>query len=411
MNFWENINIALRSIRSNLLRGILTMVIIAFGITALVGIFTAIDVTIYSLNDSFSGIGANSFTIQPKEGLGGSQKGRRSRRGEPITFKQAMEFKDRFEFNGKIATSFNCTQRAAIKYGEEETSPTVRVMGIDENYLAVKAYEIEEGRPFTKREAMNGSNRAILGYDLVKKLFDDKAERAINKSINVGNLPFRVVGVLKSKGTSMNQSEDNVVLIPLMDGKRYYGAQNKTYQLTVSVADPTKIDETMSATIGTFRNVRRLKAAEENDFEMFNSESLATALKENTSTLRGAFGAIGLITLLASAIGLMNIMLVSVTERTREIGITKALGATKKNIMIQFLTEAVVICQLGGLLGIIMGVGIGILVAVGMGGSFVMPWKWIFSAIVLCMVVGLGSGIYPAMKAASLDPIEALRHE
>jgi putative ABC transport system permease protein len=411
MYFLENINIALRSIRSNLLRGILTMVIIAFGIMALVGILTAIDVAIYSLNSSFSGLGANSFNIAPKDDLGGSRGGRRSKIGEPITFKQAMEFKDRADFQGKVSASFNCTSRAAIKYGKEETSPTVRVMAIDENYLDVKAYEIEEGRPFTRREVLNGSNRALIGHDLVTKLFDGKGDRALDKSIAVGNLQFKVAGVLKKKGTSMNQSEDNVVLIPLLDGKRYYSTQNQTYEITVSVPDATKMEEAMSQSIGLFRNVRRLKAAEENDFEIFNSESLVSIIKDNTTTLRGAAGAIGLMTLLGAAIGLMNIMLVSVTERTREVGICKALGATKKNILWQFLTEAIVICQLGGLLGIIFGVAIGVGVAQVMGGIFVMPWKWIFAAIVVCMAVGLASGIYPAMKAARLDPIEALRHE
>lgn len=411
MNFSENINIAFRSIRSNLLRGILTMVIISFGIMALVGILTAIDVAIFSLNNSFSGLGANSFTIEPKDDLGGNRHGRSVKRGEPISFKQAMEFKERFDFPAKTSVSFNCTSRAAIKHGQEETSPTVRVMAIDESYLDVKAYEIEAGRPFTKMEVLNGSNRALVGADIVTKLFDGKTQKALDKKIAIGNLQFRIAGVLKSKGTSMNQSEDNVVLIPLMDGKRYYASQKQTYTIIVSVNDATQMEEAQSASIGLFRNVRRLKAAEENDFEQFTSESLVSIIKENTATLRGAAGAIGLMTLLGAAIGLMNIMLVSVTERTREVGICKALGATKKNILWQFLTEAVVICQMGGLLGIVFGVLIGIGVSQLMGGVFVMPWKWIFSAILVCTAVGLASGIYPAMKAARLDPIEALRHE
>lgn len=408
----EIIRIAFRSVRSNLLRAVLTLFIIAIGITALVGILTAIDSAVFSLNDNFSGLGANSFTIQPRGAdTGGSREGRRIKRGEPISYKQALEFKDRFDFPAKVSVSVTCTGNAAIKYGEEKTSPTVSVVAIDENFLTSKGYEIQLGRGFTTQEILNGANRALIGADILKTLFNSKPERAINQNIAIGNLQFRVVGILEPKGTSMNQNDDRTILIPLMDGKRYYASQNQNYNVTVSLSDALQMDKAESYTIGLFRNVRRLQAIQDNDFEIFKSDSLVSIIRDNTSNLRIAAVAIGLMTLLGAAIGLMNIMLVSVTERTREIGITKALGATRKNIMWQFLTEAVVICQMGGLVGIILGILIGNVVTSFMGGNFLVPWDWITMAIIVCTLVGLASGMYPAMKAARLDPIEALRYE
>jgi len=413
MNFLENIKIAFDSIKSNFLRALLTLLIIAVGITCLVGILTAIDTILFSMSDSFNRMGANSIYIYPSRNtMQSSHRGRDVKRGAPINFRQAMAFKELFDYSGaRVSVNTFCKWNSTIKFKDEKTNPNIRLIGIDENYFNVSAYDIEAGRNFSRNEVESGAHKIILGRELVDILFNKKIESALGQTVSVGNVRYRVIGVLKSKGSSMNESNDRRVFIPLLNAKRYYGYADRNYSIMASVQDPKAIEDAVSHATGTMRIVRNLKATEDNDFSIRKSDGILETLKEITTELRIGTIAIALMTLLGAAIGLMNIMLVSVTERTREIGVRKALGATRFNILFQFLIEAVVITILGGLLGIILGTLFGFGLALFIDGRFVFPLNWMLLGIFVCIVVGVISGLYPALKASRLDPIEALRYE
>lgn len=413
MPYSEILSMAFKNIRANMLRSILTLLIIAFGIMAVVGILTSIDAIAYSLSDNLSNLGANSFSIERKWGeVKSNRRGKQQKEAEPVTYKQAMEFKDRFDFPAKVAVGCYGTGNATVKFGEEKTNPNVTFNGADENFMDVKGVEIALGRNFSKLEVESGAPVAVIGSDIVKTLFKGNSEKALDQIITVNAHRYRVVGVMAEKGSSMNESSDRKVYAPLVNVKAIFGAgDDRDYFLMVAVQDATTMEAAQSEATGLFRQIRGLRPGEEDDFKLFASDSIVAILKENTVTLRFAAAAIGFITLLGAAIGLMNIMLVSVTERTREIGITKALGATRRVILLLFLTEAITICQIGGLFGIFLGILIGNIMPLFMGGHFLIPWAWMFLGFALCMIVGVVSGFYPAMKAARLDPIESLRYE
>jgi putative ABC transport system permease protein len=404
---------AYQSIRVNLLRSVLTLLIIAFGIMALVGILTAIDAITYSLSDNFNSLGANTFNIERKWESGkGSRRGRRPKPAKAIQYNDAIRFKTRFDFPARVAVGMSATNLATAKFQNTKSNPNINFFGVDENYLPVRALDLETGRNFTRAEVEAGNPVALIGSEIVKILFNGKKEKALGQIISVNEARYRIIGVLASKGSTMNESDDRKIMAPLTKVKADYGNDtDRDYFITVAVNNGVDMTAAQSEATGVFRQIRALRPGQPDDFELESSDSLIGILKENTTNLRLATIAIGLMTLLGAAIGLMNIMLVSVTERTREIGIYKALGATSRNILTQFLLEAIIICLLGGLVGIVLGIAVGNIVTPFLGGAFLIPWGWMFLGLTLCIFVGVVSGFYPAMKAASLDPIESLRYE
>lgn len=412
MTLRDNIALALTSIKGNFLRTVLTLLIIAFGIMALVGILTAADGIKASLESNFATMGSNNFTIRKGgSGIHVHRRGRSAKKDyKDLELDQAFDFKERYVYPSTISISNTVSMGSTLKYEFEKTNPTIRLIGGDENYLAVTGYDVEHGRNFSEMDTGSGRNVVLLGNDAAKKLFS-RTEKAVDKIISVNNRKYKVVGVLAPKGSSSIFSSDNVAIIPLLNAKAIYGSDRKSYAITISVNDAYGLDAAVSEATGLMRNIRKLRFNEEDDFSISKSDMLSSMLVEQSGYVTAAATLIGLITLLGGAIGLMNIMLVSVTERTREIGISKAVGAKRSTILAQFLVEAITICQIGGLLGIVLGIAAGNGVSMLLGGPFIIPWKWILSGLFLCVVVGLVSGIYPAMKASKVDPIESLRYE
>lgn len=406
----ENIKIALKSVKSNLLRTVLTIFIIAIGIAALVGILTAIDLIKHSINENFTSMGANTFNIRNKGmKLRTGKRGTKPKSFPSIKYNDAVKFKEQFNSTANTSISTFASSVATIKYESNKTDPNINITGTDENYLLTSGYKIAEGRNFSFDEINYGRNVIIIGEEVKNIVFGQN--NAIGKVIVLASNKYKVIGVLEKKGSSMGFGGDKNCLIPIINSRQYFSFPNQSFTISCLADGPEVLDSKIGEAISEMRAVRGLKPIEEDNFEVIRSDNLAQMLIDNIKYVTIAATLIGIITLFGAAIGLMNIMLVSVTERTKEIGTRKALGATAAIIRNQFLIEAVVICQLGGIIGILLGVAVGNITSVFTGSSFIIPWLWILSGIALCLFVGLISGIFPAAKAAKLDPIEALRYE
>jgi putative ABC transport system permease protein len=408
--FKDNLKIATRAIQSNKVRAVLTICIIAFGIMALVGILTAIDAIKSSLTSQFTMMGANSFTISSR-GMNiqvGNDK-QRMRNHALISYHEAMQFKEMFKEPAWVSVSFNATRLSTVKYGTEETNPNVSLLGIDDNYLAVSGYEIDKGRNFSPEEIQMNRRLVLLGSEIADDIFPAGVD-PVGKSITVAGLKLQVAGVLKSKGASQI-SGDQICFMPVTTARQYFSRPDMNFNITIMPINPVNLDVLAGEAEGVFRVVRNLDPTDESDFNIVKSDTILNMLLKNIRYVTLAATLIGIVTLFGAAVGLMNIMLVSVTERTREIGVRKAVGAKPVTIKYQFLFESIMIGQLGGIFGIILGILIGNGVSSMLRSSFVVPWLWVFTGILVCFIVGVVSGYAPAVKAANVNPIEALRYE
>ena len=425
MKISDVLSLAYRSVRSNKLRTGITITIIAFGIMALIGIITAIQAMNQKLTESFSSMGANGFIIRFKErnfhfgGDGGgdvqlSKKGAKKQKqsslNKLITEDESEIFVQGYQFPGAaVGVSTFAGRNNIISYQSLKTSPNVLMFGADENYLYLNGFSLYAGRNFSRQEIQSSQDICLLGYDVAAKLFKLDRSLAVNHIVRINDKPYRVIGVLASRGSSFGFSRDNLVIIGYKNVEKI--SSNNSYTIGVKVDQLNQVENAMGEAEGVFRAVRKLNTTEESNFVVERSDSVAEKAINVLSYLTAAIVVIGFITLIGSAIGLMNIMLVSVTERTKEVGLIKAIGGKSKTVRQQFLSEAILISVLGALFGIISGVLVGNLFSVLLKTGFVVPWKWVGYGIGICGTVGLLAGLYPALKAGKLNPIDALRYE
>jgi putative ABC transport system permease protein len=408
MILWEILCLAFSSLRANKLRSGLTMLGIAIGVFTVIGAMTVIGALSGTITENLNILGANSFQITKYPAVNFSDPRQRFANRRDITYEQSRRFK---ELMGDEVTVSIQTGRGnrRVFYADRKTNPNVVLIAGDESIVAGRNMSIARGRNISAEDVEFGRDIALIGNDVVKTLFFD--QDPLGKKVRIDGQNLLVVGILAEKGTSFGQSQDGIVYIPVTQFLETYGRSRRSMTVNIQAADPEQVAAAQEAAVGAMRVARGLEPEDLNDFEIFSNESLIEMFNNIARVVATGAFLISAIALVASGIGVMNIMLVSVTERTREIGIRKSVGAKKRTILTQFLIEAIALSIVGGAIGVALGVGVGNIVGILLKGTFVFPWFWAATGFGVCGGIGVAFGLYPAWRAANLDPIEALRYE
>jgi putative ABC transport system permease protein len=408
MKFWEVLKVAFGSLRGNKLRSSLTILGIVIGIFSIISISTVITMLQNSISEGLSQLGKNTFQIQKFPRM---QQGRLSdkiRNRKNLTIEEYYRLREMLD-EAKLVGAEQWQFGKLFKSAYDETNANIQLVGGTPEAMVTNDWVVADGRAINADDMDRNRRVCILGVDVAKKLFP--RVDPLGQEVKVDGLRLTVIGVFTKKGEMFGQSRDGFVATPLSTFQSKYGKTSRSVNITVMAHSAVTYNRTIDAAIGHMRTIRKVAPGEENDFDIFSNESLISQVGQITKFVRLGAIVIAFIALLAAGVGIMNIMLVSVTERTREIGIRKAIGAKKRNILFQFLIEAVTLCQFGGVIGIVLGLGAGNLAGKALNAAPALPLDWILGGIGLCVLVGVGFGTYPAWKAANLDPIEALRYE
>jgi putative ABC transport system permease protein len=410
MLLFEYLRMAFESLRTNKLRSALTLLGIVIGVFSVIAAVTAVQVIEVYFNDTFRGMGANTFYVS-KVNNNGIQIGPRDRslRNRPdLTYEDMLLLRRRAELPLSIGPD-GWFGRGAVTYNGVETDPTVSLRGVNQDWAVNNGFEIEEGRFLTEDDVRYARNVVVLGAPIVKRLFD--VEQPIGKTVRIDGRQYRVIGTFVEKAGFLGDSPDNIAMAPITRLFNVYGDPNRNISYDIRAPSAALLQATIDEVTGHLRVIRAVSPAEDNNFDIVTNDAMRGPMDSFTGYLTLGGAGIGLIALLAAGIGIMNIMLVSVTERTREIGVRKALGATRRDVLRQFLLEAVFLCQIGGLIGIGLGVLGGNVLALTFDLRPTFPWMWAIMGVVGVTVIALVFGVYPAYKAARLNPIDALRYE
>jgi putative ABC transport system permease protein len=413
MQFSEIITMALSSLGVNKLRSGLTMFGITIGVFSVISVMTAIGALQYSIENGISFLGSNIFQFAkyPANVAAGGNVKRKYQNRHNITYLQALHYQRLMEGNAReiCLKCFGYEVKGQAVYNGVKTTPSLLMVGSNRGFLVANAYTLGYGRNLNDEDVDLARNVIVVGKMIEKRLFPH--ETPIGKMVRVTGHTYTIIGVLAEKGTAFGQSQDNLCIMPITRFFEDFGSAKRTVNIATQAASTQTYDSTFDKAVGAMRIARGLRAHDENDFEIYSNDSLKSAFVSVAGIVRvGAF-VISFIALVAAGIGIMNIMLVSVTERTKEIGVRKSIGARSRDILRQFLTEAVFISEAGGVLGIIFGVGFGDFIAYWLQVDLIFPYGWAIAGLAVCSVIGIGFGLYPAYRAANLDPIEALRYE